>query len=540
VDVGAFQTQTTAVAVDAVTATYSAAPQNVTLTATVTDNGGPMPMAQGAVAFTVVIPGGTDLTATAAIDASGAASATVTLPAGLVPGSYTIDVSYNDSAAIFSPSSGSTTLTVQGATPLVTVTDTSLTFSATANQSATLTATISAGGLSVGEGSVSFVVSAPSATPGGPPIVLGTTAAVPVNALGVASVALPVPAGSLGGVYTIQASFTDVPGTGNYGPASGAGTLTISPAATTVTLNAVPALTYSDGAAQKVFLVAQVTSPAGKVTTGSVTFTIAGQPPVTVSVNIDGEGSALVTIPAGTAAGSYAITATYADQGNAIGGSNFAGSSASGTLTIKPAATRVTASGSTTYRAGSDQQVRLTARATSGGGNVVNAGTVTFTYAGQTVIGQVNSQGVATATVIVKAGTAAGVYPFTVAYGGTANFLASTGTGTLTVKPDSTRVRVAPASVAYSASTAQQVTVTATVTAGLGGPVTEGNVTFTYGSQRVTVTVNSQGVATATLTVAAGTARGKYKFTASYADVLNVNNTLDYNGATGQGTLEVT
>jgi hypothetical protein len=540
VDVGAFQTQTTAVAAGDVTVSYSAASQDVTLTATVTDNGGAMPLAQGSVAFTVLMPDGTDLTATADIDAGGTASASVTLPAGLVVGSYTIAVAYSDSAAIFSPSSGSSILTVQPATPCVEVAATSLSFSATANQSATLTATIIAGGLGIGEGSVSFIVSAPSAAaPGDPPIVLATTAAVPVNALGVVSVPIPVPAGSLGGVYTIQAVFTDEPGTGNYAPADGAGILTIDPATTTVTLNAVPARTFSNGSAQSVSLSAHVTSPAGKVMTGSVTFTIAGQPPVTAPVNLLGVASALVAIPAGTAAGSYAITATYADLTNAIGGTNFAGSPVSGTLTIKPAATKVTASGSAAYRAGAGQQVTLTARVTAGGKNVVNEGTVTFTYAGQTVQGTVNAQGVATAKVTVTAGTAAGAYPFTVAYGGTANFLPTTATGTLTIKPDATHVKVAPTKVAYSASADQQVTITATVTAGLGGPVSEGSVTFTYGAQTITVAVNSQGVATATLTVKADTARGKYTLTASYADILNLNNKVNYSLSTAQGTLEV-
>jgi hypothetical protein len=539
VDAGAFQMQNTAVAVSPATAVFGPAPQMVTLIATVTDNGLPQALARGAVAFTVVIPGGTNLTASAAIDATDEASVQVTLPAGLAAGAYTIDAAYSDSSAAFGPSSGSSTLTVQAATPQVAVNNVAITFSAKAAQTVTLTATITSSGQPVGEGSVSFVVSAPSTTPGAPPIVLGTTAAAVVNGLGVASAALPVAAASLGGTYTVQASFTDVPGSGNYTSASGTGTLTIDPAATTVTLKAVPALTYRNSSGQQVSLVAHVSSAAGSVTTGWVTFTIAGQPPVTVAVNHLAEGAATVTLPAGTAAGSYAITATYADQSNAIGGSDFASNSATGTLTIQPAATKVTATGTATYRAGAAEQVTLTARVTASG-STVNGGSVIFTCAGQTVTGQVNSKGVATALVTVPAGTAAGAYSFTVAYGGTANFLASTGTGTFTVKADSTHVSVAAASVPYSATTAQQVTVTATVTAGLGGVVSEGSVTFIYGTQTVTVLVNSKGVATATLTVAAGTPRGKYKLTAAYADGLNVNNKLDYNASTGQGTLEVT
>jgi hypothetical protein len=42
------------------------------------------------------------------------------------------------------------------------------------------------------------------------------------------------------------------------------------------------------------------------------------------------------TAPAGTPPGSYAITATYADLANAIGGVNFASSATTGTLIIRP------------------------------------------------------------------------------------------------------------------------------------------------------------------------------------------------------------
>jgi hypothetical protein len=335
VDIGAFQTQTTAVAVGAVTATFNPSPQNLSLTATVTDNGQPMPQAAGAVTFTIVVPGGTNLTAgPVALDTQGRATTLLTLPAGFAAGTYTLQASYSDTSGVFSPSSATSTLSVQPAAPTVSVTNVSLSYSPTRKQEVSLTASVALGGVAVSEGMATFLVSAPSASPGAPPVILGQVQAL-VNAQGVATATLPVAAASPAGSYTIAAAFVDSPGSGNYAPAAGGGTLTINPAATTVMLRPLRPLIYNAKKAQTIVLAVDVRSPAGTVPTGTVTFTLLGQT-LTAVVGAHGRAAVLVTIPAGTLPGSYAITAAYADQANAIGGVNFASSATTGTLLIRP------------------------------------------------------------------------------------------------------------------------------------------------------------------------------------------------------------
>jgi hypothetical protein len=165
-------------------------------------------------------------------------------------------------------------------------------------------------------------------------VVLGQVQAL-VNAQGVASVTLPVPAGSSAGSYTIAASFVDSPGSGNFASAAGTGTLTINPAATTVTLLPLRPVISNATKAQTIELVVDVQTLAGTVATGTVTFTIDGQV-LTAVVGANGRAAVLVTIPAGTPPGSYAVTASYADQADAIGGVNFASSTTTGTLIIRP------------------------------------------------------------------------------------------------------------------------------------------------------------------------------------------------------------
>jgi hypothetical protein len=513
---------------------FSAGQQSVKLTAQATNPAG-VPVSTGSITFTVAGIGSTF----GSVDANGNVTASLNVPGGIAPGNYSLTASYADvlnanGQVNFTPSSTTGTLVIQPAAPLVNVANVGLTFSPTKKQTATLTATLTNAGLPVPEGTVTFVVSAP--TPGGPAVVLGQVQGQ-VNRQGIASAPLTVAAGSPGGTYTIAASFADTPGSGNYTSSSGSGTLTISPAATATTLKALPTLMYNS-AAQTLQLTAAVTGPAGGVTTGSVTFTVGALTPVTGQLNAQGVATAKLTIPAGTAAGSYAVSAVYTDQTDAIGGTNLATSSASGTLNIQSAATKVTASGSATYSATADQQVTLTAAVKSPGGTVPG-GTVTFIYGNQTVQGQV-SNGVASAPITVTAGTAAGTYSFSVSYGGTGNFAASSGSGTLTVNPARALLSVPTVSVPYSNTTGQQVTVSATVTTTGNSPVSEGNVTFTYGNQSVTGRVNSKGVATGVFSVPAGTAVGVYKVLASYTDTTNANGVVNYRPATATGFIQVT
>ena len=214
---------------------------------------------------------------------------------------------------------------------------------------------------------------------------------------GAASGAYTIPAGTLGGVYTIQAVFS---GTSTLsGSSDSSHTLTISDAATTTA--ATSATTTFSASNQTVSLSASVTSAAGIVNEGTETFTILSgrqpsvRPPLPTSPS--GAVTASYTLPGGTPGGTYTIQAVY--NGTADYGSS---TDTSQSLTINAAATTLaTASASTTFSP-VEQNVSLSTTVTSTAGTV-NEGTETFTILmGSTVIGS-------PVTVNVFAGAAAQV-----------------------------------------------------------------------------------------------------------------------------------
>ena len=113
------QPSATTTTVSSVTAAYSAVGHSASLSATVTSAAGTVN--EGAVAFTVVNSSAQTVgTATAGPVTNGTASVNYALPAGLAPGTYTIDAAYSDSAGNFLGSSGTGTLTVSGQPPSIT------------------------------------------------------------------------------------------------------------------------------------------------------------------------------------------------------------------------------------------------------------------------------------------------------------------------------------------------------------------------------------------------------------------------------------
>jgi hypothetical protein len=374
----------------------------------------------------------------ARVDATGTASTTVTVPAGTAAATYAVTADYTDDAspANFQASSGDGSLVVNPAVPQVTVENDTLTFDPRHRQTVPLRATLTSDGAPVGEGTVSFVVSA-QPPDGGPAVVLGLAQAQ-VNPDGVATTALRVPAGSPAGTYTIQAVFTDTPGSGNYSTGGGAGTLTINPLATTTTLGPVRALVFSAGSGQSVRLTAHVRTD-GRPPAGVVTFTVGGLAVVSVRVRQGGLASADITVPAGTPAGDYTVRADYADLPNALGAVNHAASSDTGTLVIQAAPTQVRVDPVRVPFRTADQSVTVTAHVTMGSGDSVAEGNVTFTLGDQTVTARVNAQGDVVVALAVEAGTAPGRYTLTASYAddrnanGAVNYAADTGRGTLTV-----------------------------------------------------------------------------------------------------------
>jgi hypothetical protein len=540
--VGAAATQTAVTPPNLSVGFNSSTSQQVTLTAGVTSAVGTVN--EGKVTFTV---GNLSVQGTVV---NGTATANLTLPAGFAAGTYTVGASYadttnNQGAVNFAASTAASavTLTVGTAGTQVAVGNASATFSG-ADQSVQLAATVtSPTGGTVSEGTVTFTV-------GG----LTTTGKV---SNGVATATLTVPGGFAAGSYAINASYADSTNankTVNFGPSSSQtpGTLTIGPVVTHLVVSpSTVTVSYTNGGAQQIALQATVTGGGAAITEGKVTFTLGSLPPVTVAVNAQGVASTTLSVPAGTLAGTYPITASYADVTNANGVVNFGPSSGSSSLTVATAATQTvltSKSANIVFNNAAGQSVTVTATVTSGSGGVVNEGAVTFALGGQTATGTV-SNGTATATLNLPAGLAAGGYPITASYAdatnanNTVNFGSSTAavTGVLTINSASTQTTVSSASAPFASSGTQQVALSATVTSANGGTVNEGSVTFTVGTLTpVSVSVNGAGVASTTISLPAGTLAGSYPITASYTDATNLNKTVDFAPSGGANTLAVT
>jgi len=306
--------------------------------------------------------------------------------------------------------------------------------------------------------------------------------------------------------------------------------------ASTTTTAASASATYN-ATAQNVTLSATVTSFAGTVNAGTVTFTVLqGSTPIGAAVTsgtvINGTASASYTLPAATTAGTYTIQAVY--NGTAV----FATSSDSThTLTVNSAATTTDSSNATVTYSATAQSVTLAATVTSPSGSV-NSGAVTFTVlqggtpVGTAVTSATVSNGSASVSYNLPAGTAAGTYTIEAVYGGTASLQTSSdSTHTLTVNTAATTTAASNATATFSA-TAQSVTLAATITSP-SGPVNSGTVTFTVlqgsspvGTAVTTATV-SNGAASVSYTLPAGTAAGTYTIQAVYSGTASLLTSSD-------------
>jgi hypothetical protein len=192
--------------------------------------------------------------------------------------------------------------------------DTTTTFS-TSEQDVTLTADVKSSGGAVDEGTVTFTI-----MQGGTVIGTATTSGTVNN--GAASVSYLLPGGTPVGSYAIDATYSGGPDFS--GSSDNTRTLTVSAAPTTISASG--ATTDFSSSQQNVSLTANVTSSAGPVNEGTVTFTIMqgttviGTATTSGTVN-NGAASVSYLLPGGTPVGSYTIDAIY------IAGSDFSGSS---------------------------------------------------------------------------------------------------------------------------------------------------------------------------------------------------------------------
>ncbi|HUY99282.1 MAG TPA: choice-of-anchor Q domain-containing protein, partial [Thermomicrobiaceae bacterium] len=362
------------------TATFSAGNQAVTLSATVTTPAGTVN--EGTVTFTVTDATNTVVgtATTSGTVTSGAASVSYTLPGGTPAGSYTITATYHDAAGNFTDSSGTATLTISAAITVTTATSASATFSTT-DQTVTLAATVTSPAGAVNEGTVTFTVTDATNTQVGTAVTSGTVSG------GSASASFTLPGNTPAGSYTITAVYNPGP---DFTGSQGTNTLAVNAAGTTTSPNSATA----QDSATSVTLSATVTSPAGTVNAGSVTFTVTDASNTMVGTATSGNvsnGSASVSygLPGTLAPRSYTITAAYHDAAG-----NFGDSSGTSTLTITPGppASLTLAPGGTTATVGTT----LTETATvedALGYPVADGTTVDFTVSGIT-----NTTGSATTT----------------------------------------------------------------------------------------------------------------------------------------------
>ena len=273
---------------------YNAEAQTVTLSATVIQRGR-SPVNGGSVTFTVL--NGTADVGTPIIEnvVSGAASGAYTIPAGIPGGVYTIQAAFSGTGTLSGSTDSSQTLTVSDASTTTAASSATTTFSAS-DQSISLSATVTSSAGIVNEGTETFTIYSGMTQVGNP-----ATADVS-EALAVAAQLYAAWWCERESTYTIQAVYD---GTVDYGASTDT--------SQSLTVNArpgddrrplpLPSVAYSSDS-QYVTLSAMVSSVAGTVDEGAITFTIESGgtdvgTPISGTVS-DGSATVSYQLPGGT------------------------------------------------------------------------------------------------------------------------------------------------------------------------------------------------------------------------------------------------
>ncbi len=338
------------------------------------------------------------------------------------------------------------------------------------------------------------------------------------NSAGTATKTYVIPASLTVGSHTITVSFA---GDSSDGASSGTGTLTVTPANTTLSVSAV-----SGFPGQSLTLKATLKRTVGgaALVGATVSFSVDGTV-VGIAVTASGGLASLTyVVPTGGAIGSsHPITAAFA------GDSGDSASSGSASLTVSKYGTTL---GVVAVTGVPGQTVTLSATLKrASGGASVSGESVTFSVDGAAVgTATTNASGIATLSYMVPLGATIGSHSITAAFAGDATYLTSTGNGTLTVKY-ATTLTVANASGARGTN----VTLTATLTQTSGGAVVSGKtITFKVdGKPAGTAVTNGSGVASLTYAISATATVGSHALSDSFAG------DSTYNTATGTGTLTV-
>ncbi|MFO0957659.1 MAG: Ig-like domain repeat protein [Isosphaeraceae bacterium] len=507
----------TAVAAAPASTAFVVASQSVNLTATVTSTA---IVNVGEVAFVLLqgglaVPGTTSVSAS--VSASGVATVSYPLPAGLAPGAYSIQATYNGNTNFLTSVDSGQTLTIAAASTASAAASASAVFSAS-SQAVGVSATVTSTAGVVDGGSVAFRLVSGATIVAGP--VFGSVAQ------GRASASMPLPPGLAGGAYQIEVTYG---GSGGFlaSPADTRGVLTVSAASTSLAggFSADP-IVYNGASDQSVRVTLGLVSQAGSVDGGVVTFTLFdGASVVGTSATatvVSGQAVGAYRLPAGLPAGSYRLRASYAGNGNF---QPF--NPADRTLTISPADATVAASAQSTTYAVPSQSVSLAAAVSSPAG-VVDGGLVVFTVldAGGNPLGNPTTGAVAAGSAMavytLPPGLSAGSYTIRAAYQPSANFRAAEAdaAGSLIVRQASTLVAV-PSVGAPSNGADQDVALSARVTSP-AGTVGEGSLIFTILNGTAVVGQPQSaavmgGVASVSYRIPGGTPIGSFTIRADYA-----------------------
>ena len=303
------------------TATYSTIIQTVTLTATVkaTD----VSVNEGTVTFTVQSVGSPVTSGTVS---GGNVSVTYTLPASTPVGTYIIRATYNPGPDFNGSSDNTATLVVNKANTSIVGANANATYSGS-NQTVSLSATVTAKGVAVNEGTVTFTIQNGN-TVIGKLVTSGTVAG------GSASAAYTLPGGTAAGTYTILAAYSV--SNDFVGSSDNTKTLTVNKAADQTFVISIPnPSTYSSPVMFTALVLPSSVNPGNIVTnnngstvlntsslatilgnyipTGSITFMDGTTQLGTVNLSKLG----FVTFTTSSlAVGSHTITATYSGDNN--------------------------------------------------------------------------------------------------------------------------------------------------------------------------------------------------------------------------------
>jgi LPXTG-motif cell wall-anchored protein len=320
----------------------SAVDESVTFTATVTSGGDPI--TSGSVLFT---DDGTNLAPAVPVAADGTATLTTS---ALTAGTHSIVATYDGTATLAGSHSSDLDQVVNKFD-----TATSLTSSKTPSEFGdlvTFTASVTSNGAPVTTGSVEFTEGATSL--GTAPVATDGTAS-----LNTASLAI--------GSHQIRASFS---GTAALGTSSDVVTQVVEKIATTVVLTADPTSTTFG---EPVTFAATVTTAAGAVTEGTVTFQFFGIPAVERPLDASGTATySTATLPAGT----EIVTATY--SGTDLYATGFANQS----FTVDQLETTTTLTSDPERESTAGEDVTFTATVASAGSPVAD-GSVLFSIDGE-------------------------------------------------------------------------------------------------------------------------------------------------------------